>query len=260
MQEGFPNTVKDESRPVGHYSGMRKTTRTEPRPNSWIEARLKNIGKSKSGLADAMKLANARITEILNGKRQVVAKEVNLMANYLEMPAAEVLANLTGGDDGRRGPPLKVTRHLIVRGALQAGVFKEAVEWPPEERYDVAYRVSRRSQKLPLFGLEIAGPSMNLKFPEGSVAICCRLMDLDGEDVQSGDYVVVYRRNELDEIEATVKQYEIDREGRQWLWPRSDHPEFQTPIEVAGISANRDQTADQDIQIWAKVIGKVEEF
>jgi hypothetical protein len=54
---------------------------------SWLSDRLKDLpGKSKSGLARALGIAPSRITEILNGERQIQAHEWQPMARYLDWP------------------------------------------------------------------------------------------------------------------------------------------------------------------------------
>jgi SOS-response transcriptional repressor LexA len=152
--------------------------------------------------------------------------------------------------------PLKAV-HVI--GDVQGGHFREALEWPPEDQYDVMVEVDPVSSRYPLFGLKVIGPSMNREFPEGSVAICVRCVNLpEGYQIRPGQFVVVLRRNHHgpDEFEATIKQFDIDRQGRAWLWPRSDHPEFQEPIPAHGMGNDDFGEANEDLTVFAVVVGQ----
>lgn len=52
----------------------------------WIAEGLKQKGKTQRGLADAMGVAQPRISEILRGDRQVAATELYPISVYLGMP------------------------------------------------------------------------------------------------------------------------------------------------------------------------------
>jgi hypothetical protein len=100
-----------------------------------------------------------------------------------------------------------------------------------------------------LFGLEVKGHSMNKVFSAGTVLICAKFMDLNDEP-RAGDYIVVHRRGRDGLIEATVKEYDRDRDGRAWAWPRSTEPEFQSPIRLDVASDGVDE-----VVAFAPVVG-----
>ena len=159
--------------------------------------------------------------------------------------------------------PLKLPlRAIRVIGDVQAGVFREALEWPPVEQYDVMAEVNADASPYPVFGLKVIGPSMNQFFPEGSVAICIKLHDLPEDyQVRPGKFVVVMRRNDIgpDEFEATIKQIEVDPHGRWMLWPRSFDPAFRAPVPLAHLDRGADEDND-DVRLWAVVVGKHETY
>lgn len=132
---------------------------------------------------------------------------------------------------------------IMVRGAVQAGVWVEALEWPRDDWYAVSVVISKEYEGVPKFGLEVRGPSMDLLYPPGSVAICVSVIHLT-KPIPPGKRVVVEREDGNGLIEATVKEYAVDDEGRHWLLPRSSKPEFQQPIKV-----------DENAKITALVIG-----
>jgi len=66
------------------------------RRNDWLAQRIKELGKTGQGLANALGVNKARISEIIGGRRGVKADEVTTMAMYLEMTEKEVIASLAG--------------------------------------------------------------------------------------------------------------------------------------------------------------------
>lgn len=126
-------------------------------------------------------------------------------------------------------PELPSPTVVMVSGEVQAGVFKEAVEWEPEERYPVDVPVPVRFQGRAR-ALCVAGESMNQEFRPGSIVIWVQMLDY--RPPQEGDHVVVYSYRDDDTIEATLKQYRHDANGKPWLWPQSDHPDYQVPLDT----------------------------
>ena len=56
----------------------------------WIEQRLDELdGLSKTGLAKAMGVAPARITEIIKGTRKIQSGELTAMSAYLQLPVRQ---------------------------------------------------------------------------------------------------------------------------------------------------------------------------
>lgn len=66
-------------------------------PQPWIKPRARELGKTLSGLGEAMGgLDGARITEIMAGTRRVQPAEAKAMAAYLELPYDVVSQRLYG--------------------------------------------------------------------------------------------------------------------------------------------------------------------
>jgi len=216
----------------------------------WIEERLEELrprGKTKAGLADAMGLPATRISAIIKGERKLDAPQILGLAQYLEISETEALVRLSGGPIR----PAELSSVLVI-GAVQAGAWREAIEWDEEERFQILSRPMARYAHVPQFGLEVIGPSMNIPYPEGSVVICVSLIHL-GRDPQPGEHVVCSRTSDQG-IEATIKELRKDEAGAYWLWPMSTHPSFQQPWKLPTV----DEHADSDhIRITALVIGAV---
>lgn len=124
-----------------------------------------------------------------------------------------------------RGGPEPTPRPVQIIGAVQAGWFSDAIEWPP-----IDHRASRILPNPHLnaerqFALEVRGDSMNHITPAGSEVLCMRLADFGREPPSSTMVVAVRHRG--GEHEATLKI--LERHGGDWfLVPRSTNPMFQT--------------------------------
>lgn len=213
--------------------------------NDWLKDRLKEIGKTGKGLADALGVAPARITEMVNGGRDISAREIPTMASYLQLAEATLLAWVTGG---ALAPA--ALRPIQVIGAVQAGAWVEAVEWDESERYPSPVAAEARFSHLPQFGLEVRGPSMNELYPPGSIITCVKLIDL-GRDPRPGEKVICQRRTDLG-FEATVKELRLDESGVYWLWPRSSDPNFQQPLRLP---PPNEADENEDVRLVALVVG-----
>lgn len=121
-------------------------------------------------------------------------------------------------------PPSPTTVWVV--GHVEAGEFREAVEWDRAEWYAVDVPVPPRFRGKAK-ALEVRGPSMNKRYPPGTVVIWVDMLDF--REPRDRDAVVVYSHSRDDQIEATVKEYRRVNEG-EWLWPDSTDPEHQAPI------------------------------
>ncbi|HJQ55972.1 MAG TPA: S24 family peptidase [Vineibacter sp.] len=152
---------------------------------------------------------------------------------------------------GNTSPFVALAQVMIV-GHVQAGVFREAMEWPEEDWKPAPIARILAFERLRQFGLEVRGTSMNLVYPPGAVAVCVSTMEL-GRDPKDKERVVVLRREQHGgDVEATVKELRIDDEGAAWLWPRSSDPHYQEPWRVTSLATSDD---NDDLRIVALVIG-----
>lgn len=123
-------------------------------------------------------------------------------------------------------PPSPTT--VWVSGHVEAGMFREAIEWDSSLWYPIDVPTPARFRSKAK-ALETRGTSMNLVYPPGSVVIWVDVLDF--RPARDGDHVIVYAYRSDGMIEATVKELRIDGTNR-WLWPRSDDPIHQVPINA----------------------------
>ncbi len=208
----------------------------------WIRRLRQKKGWSQTQLAARMKTSQQNVQRLETGKISIDLDWIRRLGEAFDMHPRDMINDAV--------EPIELTRIPVV-GAVEAGTWREAVEWAPSDRYDLAVNPDPENPGVRRFGLVVRGPSMNLVMPEGTHLICAKLLDL-GENPEPDDYVICRRRQPNGLMEATVKQYKVDRDGKHWLWPRSDHPAHQAPIPLPGDSA--DVFANDDVIIDAVVL------
>lgn len=162
------------------------------------------------------------IYNFLNGESQSLhPRTYAKLARVAQVPAWQL-----SGDE----PDVPSPTTIWVSGSVQAGCFREAVEWDRGDWFAVDVPVPSRFQGLAR-ALKVDGPSMNKEFREGSVVIWVQTLDFRAP--RHEDHVVVYSYRRDGAVETTLKQLRVLPDGTQWLWPQSDHPAHQAPINPA---------------------------
>jgi len=156
--------------------------------------------------------------------------KLSKLARTLETPLSYFTDAVVGeAEQGDLQPSLMLSRVNVI-GAVQGGAWVEAIEWDPGEWWDVTIPADDRFPGINRFGLLVRGDSMDRLYPDGTIVIVVRFNDL-GRTPEAGEKVVVLHRSEDGgEFEATIKEYQVDAQGRRLLWPRSSDPNFQTPF------------------------------
>jgi transcriptional regulator with XRE-family HTH domain len=209
----------------------------------------KRAGLTIERVAEQLGLSSAQVSRLERGLSDLSLERLSQFARLYGCSPRDLLPDSPLPAQGEKTLPLI---DVPVVGQVQAGVWKEALEWPPEERFAVKVPANPRfGTAVPLFALLVGGPSMNELYPDGSVVICASLTHW-GKDPESGDKVVVERRHDSsEEFEATVKELRRHADGSWWLWPRSTDPLFQEPWKLRG--ADSDNGGREDLRITAIV-------
>jgi len=201
------------------------------------------FGLSDKRYAAGMRLRIKQLREERGLKQEEVAEKLGLhLTNYnklengkteLTTSRMEELAAIFGVDPVAIISEPLAFRSIEVRGVVQAGAWSEAWDWDEGSRYSVPIPDEPRWRSFRLFGAEARGPSMNRRYPEGTVLIVT-------DQVETGEHLVVGRRYVVEREradglrEATVKTLWRDDAGALWLLPESDDPRFQQPIPISG--------------------------
>ena len=144
-------------------------------------------------------------------------------------------------------------RRVPVVGVLQAGAWREAVEFPEDDQRLVEAPIPDTidgipTRRLELQAFEVSGSSMNRIYPEGTIVYAASTMSY--REPESDDRVIVIRRDKHGLVEATLKELIIGDDGKKWLWPRSYDPEHQAPLPYA----NGDDVTVSGIVVAALVL------
>ncbi|MCL1496233.1 hypothetical protein CO583_01745 [Parasaccharibacter sp. TMW2.1882] len=264
--------------PLWRKSVMTKTRNTQqPHPNH-LRSYLVALGMTYEEAGSAVGLPPTGIWRPANGERKLQlevairlwkafgfpAEDVGHL--YVKEPCPEYFAlhnvewkgPLPKGASVKRIPGVKI-RLIPVIGAVQAGVFSEALEVPDDERYSVSYPTDDGyPASLNRYALEVKGQSMNRVFPEGSVVCVIDYSEL-GRPPETGDFAVVRRRDPYGPgVEATIKALQILDDGSACLWPQSTDPNFQQPIILKAPDLETpDNAGIPEIQIKSLVVGMI---
>ena len=65
----------------------------------WISKHIRDMGKRKKDLAEALGLPHTRISDIINGTRALKVTEVKRFADFMNMTTEEVLCRFSGDCD-----------------------------------------------------------------------------------------------------------------------------------------------------------------
>jgi hypothetical protein len=152
------------------------------------------------------------------------------------------------------GTELAGTVPVVVIGSLQAGLFREALEWPPDEREILSVPVNMPYADKPLQGFKIVGDSMNDWYPHGSYVVVYPTIHMgEGWMPATGQHVIVQRKNDWGEYEATVKEVAYEG-GDLMLWPRSHNPDFKKPWRMKAPAERDPDDHDDNIRITGLVV------
>ena len=237
-------------------------------PRNRIRELRERAGLSQEELARRLNTSQPQVFRLEKAQRGLTQAWMVRLAKALRVELWELVQDRPLPAD----EPEPSMTSIPVRGHVQAGDWREAIEWPRGDWYAVFAPADRRWPRAQRFALEVRGPSMNRLYPDGSVILCV-LFDELGREPRSGERVVVERVNRAGQFETTVKEFVVEGDGRRWLWPRSDHPDHQQPIPldnaprttarrrikfrkatVAHADARRDDGIES-MRIYAKVVG-----
>lgn len=208
-----------------------------------IKALRLERGWNQNELAKRLGVTQASVSRWEKGS----VPDADKLAQLAEMSGESVRSFID--DKGFDAATSPVLNRFWVRGAVAAGVFAPAYEWPEDEWTPYSGLAEIAAPSGSRFGLRVKGDSMNLVYLPGTILDCVQL-EAWGGDLISGRRVIVERRALDGTVEATVKEYVVTEDGTEWLVPKSSNPAFQAPI-----SAKEPGEGVAEIKIVAIVVG-----
>ena len=111
-----------------------------------LVAALERTGKTKTGLAEHLRLRNSAITEILAGDRTIKADELPLIVEYLELDRVPIMGRIGAGGD------IEPEYEQVVADEL--GTVRVPIALPGE-----------------LVAFEVKGDSMKPRYDQGDIVV-----------------------------------------------------------------------------------------
>lgn len=201
-----------------------------------------SLGLNQSEFAERLGVTQATVSRWEKG----AMPEGDKLAKLAEMAGENVRAFIDEPSSTVTTPAH--LERFWVRGAVAAGVWATAYELPQTEWVEYSGGAHVKVPQGQRFGLRCRGDSMNQVYPDGTIVDCVKV-EAVGE-IRSGQRVIVEQRRHSGEVEATVKEYVIGEDGKEWLVPRSNNPAFQAPI-----AANEPAEGIDEVRIVAVVVG-----
>jgi transcriptional regulator with XRE-family HTH domain len=215
-----------------------------------IDARLQEIGMSREGAARLAGRSRDFIRNLeKNPDKPTIPRADHLFALARVLQCAP--GYLLGESEDVGSPPSKRpvhTRLLEVRYRVEAGPWRE-VEDMTESYGQHEVPVSLRYASFPQWLEEVVGDCLDKLILPGRLVHVVDAIEL-GYSPADGDIVVVERRR-AGLRERTLKQVEIT--GRRiMLWPRSNNPKWQEPLDVSLVL--REASDDIEVEIVGLVV------
>lgn len=205
------------------------------------EARVKAGYESAKSAAEAMGMPVATYIQHENGSRGFPADRAARYAKFFRTTPEWLIYGKASKDK-----VVTLGPSLFVIGEVQAGVFKQAWQKERDEWEAFTGRPDLIAPIQERFGLRVAGDSMNLVYPEGTILECVYYHGR--EIIPSGKRVIVQRVRSDGQVEATVKELMRNEDGAEWLVPRSTNPIYH--------AFRGDQPGENDIE-RVEIIGVV---
>lgn len=202
---------------------------------------MDTLGSRASARRDYLKLTQTDVANFCGVTQQAIQKMEDgevLRPRYMDELAEILKVNKIWLKTGKGDmlPPSFVDNQYLqlsginVIGEVEAGIWREAVQWDESEIFQIPYGVNEKYHNK-AYGLRIRGDSMNLAYPEDTIVIVVSIYDYDGE-IATGKRVIVERCLKNGVCEATAKELEIIN-GHAKLWPRSTNQKYQDPIDIS---------------------------
>ncbi len=231
----------------------------------WLRKALEHSGISQAELSRQLterlgrSIDRAAVNKMLIGDdkgkkgRKIAGDEMIAIAEITGYPAPETKleGGITLSASSAARPTTRALRQVPIVGKVEAGVFREVVEYDDEEPRMIFVEQDPDFPDARVFSLEVVGDSMNAAdppMPSGSFAVC---VDFDETGLPIEDGMLVAIERTLDgglAREWTVKQVEFF-EDRTEYHPRSTNPKHK-PIVVP-------HNTDTDDGMTVRVMGLV---
>jgi len=185
-------------------------------------------GWSLAELAEVCGTYPQRIHRLELGQTKLKQSDILMLAEAFDCSPNEII-----GGEASPNHNINIKAHAITGKPMQEDkADSETIALPLDKRYVNETR----------FAVVVADNSMNKTYPMDSILICIKISD--NNSIPNNCHVIANKKHPTGN-ETIVRRYEKLLDGSIWLWPSSNDPHYQTPIEL---------TTNSEYQIKAKVI------
>ena len=211
---------------------MDESTKTRARGPKVISGPNKHSARQITLLRKQKNLTQTELAKLVNVHQGTISKWENgedVPSGPSLMTLASVLEATPNTITGIGVPAnMPEGRRVKIVGEIAAGPFVEANEF--QDSFEVLVPgLPSKYDKVPLQGFRVRGESMNQLYPDGSIVYVAPINALPGWPKPGQIVMVMHHKHGI--TEATLKEYVVNEHGK-WLYPRSNHPAHQAPIDV----------------------------
>ena len=174
-------------------------------------------GMSIANVAAQLRLSAAQVSRIETGAADTTVRRLRQFADLYGLPLPELFQDHL--------PPAPGTV-MQVRGEICTGRWIDDAQ---SRRLVVMPRMNFDLAKI--FALACNDPAMDRVYPKNTLVACLPMDTLD-RDLTPGDHLVSIQRDDQGRAQRLLRELRNDKDGQNWLWPRSTHPEYQQPTRV----------------------------
>lgn len=172
-------------------------------------------GLTHDDIASALGVNRVTVADWARGSVPMREDRQRKLADLFNVPFAEILEK----------PAFRGLRSVPVTISLQAGNWAEQHQFDVEIQDTIMVPDDPAYRSMNLYAGKIIGDSMNKVYPSGSIVVLSRLMHRPNEVIEGKRYHIRRTRGgQL--VEETIKTLVKDGQGRLWMQPESDSPEF----------------------------------
>jgi hypothetical protein len=205
-----------------HPNRIRALTKERKWTYDDVVLRVQKLARARKDAAH-MNVHKITINRLATGASKLTQQWMEILGEVFGVPPSELIAE----------PVAQNLYRVRVVCALEAGVWRTSPELPAKEQFDIMIPNDQLAVAGVLYAGEIRGPSYNLRYPDKSIVVLSRLEQKPGEIIEGKRYHVRSMRDD-GQVEDTIKCLTVDREGKYWLKPESDHPSHQEWLPLAG--------------------------
>jgi hypothetical protein len=244
----------------------------------WIEKTCAYLSVTPTELSRSANMAPSTVNKFMldiGGKKSLSSRTIaRLVEGAAKLNSRKFGTKYLHSDLPTADPAGFTSRPIRVAGALRAGIFKSEHVWPIQSQFFVSVPIPNVLSTgfadgfmARTIAMVVADNHAEGIFPYASVVVARKFGQ--HEPAETGDFYIVSRKNEANQVELTIRHFIISPQGDMWLIAQGRTPR-QPDIYLGrtalpeGLAAAVNQKfpidQHQDYTIEYKVISAIQPF